>query len=281
MAPSEVLIPAPETLEDLAIRNRSLYADAVPFPHAVFDGFLPEEVLNAVLGEFPGPDQIAWERFDHVSSRKLASSDERSMGPVTRRLFHELNSSPFVAFLEKLTGIEGLIPDPHLVGGGLHQIERGGYLGVHADFNLHPRLNLDRRLNLLIFLNRNWEERWGGHLELWNRAMTSCERRLLPVFNRCVVFSTTDTSFHGHPDPLNCPPDRSRRSLALYYYTNGRPQEEVSEPHSTLHQRRPGGAQVRVRTKRRDRPVRRLLRALTPPILDEIYRRLRGRPGKG
>ena len=162
------------------------------------------------------------------------------MGDQTRLLLYQLNGSVFLQFLEQLTGIDGLIPDPYFGGGGLHQIERGGYLKVHADFNWHPKLRLDRRLNLLLYLNKDWKEAYGGHLELWSRNMTRCVQRILPIFNRCVIFSTTDTSYHGHPDPLRCPPSITRKSLALYYYTNGRPEQEQSAPHDTLFQERPG-----------------------------------------
>ncbi len=104
----------------------------------------------------------------------------------------------------------------------------------HADFNVHPKLKLDRRLNMLIYLNKDWREDYGGHLELWNRGGKECRKRILPIFNRTVVFSTTDTSFHGHPLPLTAPPGITRKSVSLYYYTAGRPAEERSTPHDTL-----------------------------------------------
>jgi len=229
-----------ESLGRLGAARRADYTSADPFPHIVIDDFLPAEVLEGVLGEFPGPDAIDWKRFKDGTGRKLATRDEGQMGPRTLTLLHELNSSRFVRFLEALTGIDGLIPDPHLEGGGLHQIERGGFLKVHADFNKHEKLGLDRRLNLLLYLNKDWKDEYGGHLELWTQDMDRCAHRVLPVFNRCVVFSTTDSSFHGHPEPLTCPDGWSRKSIALYYYTNGRPAEEVSRAHSTLYQRRPG-----------------------------------------
>ena len=230
----------PDQLAALADARREAYADASPFPHAVFDDFLPADVLAEVLAEFPRPDDIPWRQHYHDNSRKLACSDENHMGPRSRHLFAQLNASTFTGFLESLTGIEGLIPDPHLEGGGYHFIERGGRLEVHADFNRHDRLRLDRRLNLLVFLNRDWQEEWGGHLELWTTDMKTCVQRVLPVFNRAVLFSTTDRSFHGHPHPLQCPESRARRSIALYYYTAGRPPEEASDRHSTLYQVRPG-----------------------------------------
>jgi Rps23 Pro-64 3,4-dihydroxylase Tpa1-like proline 4-hydroxylase len=146
----------------------------------------------------------------------------------------QLNAAPFMAFLEKLTGIAGLIPDPHLRGGGLHEIRRGGALGVHADFNFYKRLNLYRRLNLLVYLNENWTEAWGGDLELWDRQGKRCVRRISPIFNRAVVFDTSNLSYHGHPNPLQCPEERSRKSLALYYYTVDAPAEDDRTPHTTV-----------------------------------------------
>jgi 2-oxoglutarate-Fe(II)-dependent oxygenase superfamily protein len=226
-------------LDDLTRRHAAAYAEASPFPHAVMDDFLPAWVGRGILEEFPAPGQIDWRQYDDPNQKKLANENESKLGPFTRHVIAQLNSSTFVSFLERLTGIEGLIPDPHLRGGGLHQIQRGGLLKVHADFNWYPRLKLDRRLNLLFYLNEDWQEDYGGHLELWDREMARCERRVLPVFNRCVVFNTTDTAFHGHPEPLTCPEGRTRKSLALYYYSNGRPAEETASPHSTQFKKRP------------------------------------------
>jgi hypothetical protein len=228
-----------------------------------------------VIEEVPGPGDTEWIEFKHVSSRKLALDDDTRMGPVTRQLLYQLNSAAFMNFLEELTGISGLIPDPHLVGGGLHQIRRGGLLGIHSDFNIHKHLKLNRRPNALIFPNKDWKEEWGGHIELWNREMTTRVQKYLPVFNRCVIFTTTDFSYHGHPDPLNCPEERTRKSLALYYYTNGRPPHEISAPHSTLHQPRPGEKEVRRQRKARRRSARNLLLRVIPPILYDAYRGIR------
>ena len=132
----------------------------------------------------------------------------------------------------------------------MHQIVRGGKLAVHADFNKHPVTKLDRRLNVLIYLNEDWQEEYGGHFELWDRSVKQCMKKVAPIFNRLMVFTTTDISFHGHPDPLNCPADRTRKSLALYYYTNGRPDIELSGRHSTLWKSRPGEDLRRDGTKR-------------------------------
>lgn len=227
-------------LSETASRHREAYAAAEPFPHIVLDQFFPEEILDAILEEFPPAQADSWTGYHHENSKKLAIDDEKKLGPFTRQLISELNASSFIAFLEQLTGIEGLLPDPHLWGGGLHQITRGGFLKIHADFNWHKRLRLDRRLNLLVYLNKDWKEEYGGHLELWSADMSRCEKKVLPVYNRCVIFSTTDTSYHGHPQPLTCPEGRSRKSLALYYYSNGRPESEKAPAHSTLYQNSKG-----------------------------------------
>jgi hypothetical protein len=268
-------------LSELAEVNRAAYASARPFPHIVMDDFLPEAVLDEVLAEFPRPRDADWFAFDNPNERKLATKDDTAMGDATRHVLAELNSSAFIDFLEHLTGIEALVPDPHLVGGGLHQIERGGHLKVHADFNRHPRLGLERRLNVLIYLNRDWQEEYGGAFELWNRDMSRCEARVLPVFNRCVVFSTTSTSFHGHPEPLTCPEGETRKSMALYYYSRDRPAEERNEAHNTLFKARPGeslpaleGGPSPLR-----RRVERAIVGLTPPLLlDAVLRRRGSRP---
>ena len=231
----------PERLQAIAERNRQVYSSADPFPNIVLDDIFSAEAIEQVRQEVPSPDEIRWIEFDDARGKKLASKAETQLGAATRNLLYQLNSSVFIEFLETLTGIEGLIPDPHFWGGGVHQIVRGGFLKIHADFNRHPKLKLDRRINLLIYLNRDWREEWGGHLELWDRKMTGCRAKILPIFGRCVVFNTTDSSYHGHPDPLACPVAESRKSIALYYYSNGRPRNEAGSGHySTLFRKRPG-----------------------------------------
>lgn len=254
-------------LKDLALKYREQYAQAKPFPHVVIDNFLPEEILEEVLAEFPKPKQIEWENFQNAAEKKLASRHEQQMGDATRMLLYNFNSATFITFLEILTSIDGIIPDPHFEGGGLHQIERGGYLKMHVDFNWHAKMKLDRRLNLLLYLNKDWKEEYGGYLELWDTELTRCEQKILPVFNRCVVFSTTDFSYHGHPEPLTCPEDRSRKSLALYYYSNGRPAEELSGGnHSTIFKARPTD---NLQLPKEEEPfsMKTVLKKLTPPIL--------------
>jgi Rps23 Pro-64 3,4-dihydroxylase Tpa1-like proline 4-hydroxylase len=216
-----------------ALRDR--YRAADPFPHIVIDQLFDDADLDAVLREFPSPEAMRWMRFDNAREKKLGFYHELSeVSPSIRRFLDAMNGFEMLTFLEQLTGIDGLIPDPYFGGGGLHQIEAGGFLKIHADFNVHPKLKLDRRLNMLIYLNRDWRDEYGGHLELWDASMQSCSQRILPSFNRTVVFSTTDTSFHGHPHPLTPPVGETRKSVSLYYYTAGRPAEERSAPHDTI-----------------------------------------------
>lgn len=251
-----------EELLRLAARNHDRYTSAKPFPHIVFDDFLPEHVLDGVLREFPSPEEAHWWKFNSPQERKLASPDVSMMGPSTRDLLLEFNAAAFIDFLRDLTGIDGLVPDPHYFGGGLHQIEPGGYLKVHADFNRHPITGLARRLNVLLYLNRDWREGYGGVLELWDRTMSKAEAAIVPAFNRCVVFSISDTAFHGHPKPLKCPEGMTRKSLALYYYTRDHP-GDVAPMHNTLFQTpgRPGWKRAAERA--------------LPPAVVEAARRVR------
>ncbi|HVE40521.1 MAG TPA: 2OG-Fe(II) oxygenase [Planctomycetota bacterium] len=231
-----------ERYDRMAKDHAASYVSADPFPHTVIEDFLPGPVADRLLEEFPDPNKIDWKRQENPRSKKLSTEVLDGVNAFTYQLLHHFNSPSTLKFLERLTGIKGLVPDPYFVGGGLHQIERDGYLKIHADFNMHPALKLDRRINLLLYMNKDWKEEYGGHLELWDRTMSKCVKKVLPVFNRCVVFNTLDWAYHGHPEPLTCPPGWTRKSLALYYYTNGRPPEEKSAEHGTLYQARPGAA---------------------------------------
>lgn len=214
---------------------REQYRNAEPFPHVVLDGLFDEADLDRVLSEFPKPEEMQWHRFESPQEKKLGYYHEISVvRPHVRAFLEAMNGFETLLWLEALTGMEGLIPDPYFGGGGLHQIEPGGFLKIHADFNVHPKLKIDRRANMLVYLNREWREEWGGHLELWDETMTECRKRIAPLFNRTVIFSTTDTSYHGHPHPLASPPGVTRKSVSLYYYTAGRPAEEMSTPHDTI-----------------------------------------------
>jgi hypothetical protein len=261
-------------MNELAESAHAEYLAAKPFPHIVFDNFFDPRLLDLVLEEFPKPGQIKWQSFDNAAEVKLASATEASFGPVTRLLFYHLNSMTFLDFLSRVTGIENLIADPGFEGGGLHQIVPGGKLGVHADFNRHRRYGLDRRLNLLLYLNKNWKEEYGGELELWDRDMTAKQAGVFPLFNRVMVFGTTDFTYHGHPDPLRCPEGMTRKSMALYYFSNGRPPEEVTDEHSTVFRAR-NEKDLRLTPQQR---FRSMAQDLTPPIVARQWRKLFKKP---
>jgi hypothetical protein len=226
----------------------SAYRSAQPFPHFVFDDFLPESAAQRLHQEFPGPSDLIWTQYKHVNSNKLGKSDMAQFPAVIRAAVEEFLSPAFTEWLSRLTGIPDLIADPGLEGGGLHQIERGGFLNIHADFDSHYRnSSWARRVNLLLYLNPNWDDKWEGSLELWDDQMKSCQKRISPLFNRAVILSTDADSFHGHPEKLQCPVGVTRKSIALYYYTlrkqseakghsptNYRPRPEDSYAHKLL-----------------------------------------------
>lgn len=229
-------------LARIATERAHDYQTASPFPHIALDDFLDQALVEQLVARFPQlkekpgqtPEAAMTEDGKLPQPNKLWLSNQIGVDPLIRQLYWELNSAPFLSFLEQLTGITNLIPDPHMAGGGVHETRRDGLLMVHADFNKHPQFQLDRRLNILLYLNRDWQDDWGGHLELWARNVSRCEKRIAPIAGRCVIFSTTRDSFHGHPHPLACPPEQSRKSIALYYYTNGRPANEDPTPHKTI-----------------------------------------------
>ena len=246
-----------QSLTDVSANLTAEYAAAKPYPHVVMDNFFPVEVLERVLAHFPSPDQLKWQVFNNDYEKKLAFRQAEALATPVREFLYFMNSYPVLQFLEKLTGISGLIPDPSYTGGGCHQIQPGGKLQVHVDFNKLQPVNLDRRLNLLVYLNKNWAEEYGGNFELWDAEGKTSVKKVAPLFNRCVVFSTTDTSYHGHPHPLTCPDGWTRKSIALYYYTNGRDDGTAAGARSTVFVGHPESR----------RGVKGVAKAITPPAL--------------
>ena len=209
------------------------YREAEPFPHIVIDDFLDKDIAELVMKEFPSIDSTIWSardakshlgldaqklKWDYSLGRKYLDY-EMSLHPVIRYLLLEINSNTFLRGLRTLTGIPGLISDPKMEGGGLHQTKKGGMLRIHADFQKHPNYQLDRRLNFLLFLNPHWENKWHGELELWPSDMKEKAVSILPIANRCVIFTTSRHSYHGYTQPLECPDSITRQSMAMYYYT--------------------------------------------------------------
>jgi hypothetical protein len=219
------------------------YAAGLPFPVVVMDDFLNLAAASTACSAFPPLSNDRWIGYIRVNERKFGMRDREILPAPIRTILDELNSDAFVELVTAITGIPGLRADHLLEGAGLHQCDRGGFLNVHTDFNVHPhRPNWRRRLNLLIYLNPVWDDAWGGQLELWDEHMERCVRRITPIFNRAVLFRTDETTFHGHPDPLECPDEVTRKAIVLYYYS-----EEAVAPRvrSTNHQARPSDSLTR------------------------------------
>jgi hypothetical protein len=208
------------TVKNLGKDLQATYADGDPFPHIVIDNFLPEEIVRYCLDHFPqklGPESV---EFDRDQERYKRSFHPDNLEPRLRHLFYSFNSRPFIRVVENITGIKGLIPDPYFLGAGFHEIQTGGHLSMHADFNHHKPLNLERRVNMLIYLNDDWKAEYGGQLELWTTDMKRQVHSIVPLMNRCAIFTTTQQSMHGNPEVVNHPEGKPRRSIALYYYSS-------------------------------------------------------------
>ena len=217
---------------------RETYQQADPYPHIKMDDFIEPWAAEAAMNAFPDVSGQGWIHYLHVNEKKHGLNKMDRIPAFLQEVIQFFNSEEFVQVLSDLTGIKGLKPDPSLEGGGLHQSQRGGFLNIHADFTVHPhKRNWRRRVNLLLYLNDGWLPEYKGDLELWSRDMKQCVQKISPVFNRCVVFNTDEDSYHGLPEPINCPEGMARKSIALYYFT-----EEASTPkkRATNYRARPG-----------------------------------------
>lgn len=264
MDPKTGLLPATMDRKK-GVELHEAYEKASPFPHIVIEEFLPASLLKECLAQFPTGGE-AGEAFDRDQERNKSQYSPDELPEWPRSLFYSFNSRPFIQLLQNITGIKGLIPDPYFLGAGFHEIAQGGHLSVHADFNHHKPMNLERRINVLIYLNEGWEEEYGGSLELWDDGMRNCVHKLAPTFNRCVIFNTTSESWHGNPDPVNHPAGVTRKSIALYYYTATWAGEK--RDHTTQFKVRPGSED------RRDWTVglKEMAVDILPPIL---YRQIK------
>lgn len=234
---------------------RGAYLRRKPFAHAVLDNLFPKRLLDDLIRSERwnvADNATAVERcqsaqgwrcimHERTGFLKMSLNDELRMSAMAQGFLAALKARPFINFLEELTGIRPLYPDEYNEGGGLHETGRGGSLQVHADFRQHPLTTMERRVNAFIYLNKDWDDAWGGELELWDRTMRKCVQKIDVNFGRFVVFSSHDFSYHGHPEPLACPADRSRKSMAFYYYSPiPRPPDTVDTnfppDHVTLYQ---------------------------------------------
>jgi hypothetical protein len=268
----ETLYLDPRQAAELGESHAGQYQSGAPFHHICIDDFLPLPVVETVRAEALALGEKAPEHLSPQEHLKTSYIPDR-MPLYSRAVFMALNSRSFLKFLEGMTGITGLIPDPHFAGGGIHRTNNGGYLGIHADFNHHKLLDLERRLNVLIYLNPDWKPEYGGAFEIWTDDMATRVASFPPIMNRMCCFSTSTTSMHGNPEPIAHPNGEPRLSIALYYYTATWSESHVA--HSTLFRQRPGSADRATRSN--DRLL--TMKKYTPPVLhgtgEKVLRKLR------
>ena len=190
---------------------------AQPFPHTVLDDWWPEEMLDNILGEWPADDDPRWDNIATKRTIKKSIVDKGKLGPNTQDFYESLSDSYWIQNLESLADISGLA----LGYAGLHYSQPGGYMKIHKDFNWHPQLELQRSLNVHVFLGQGWKPEHGGELELWDADMTKCVQKISPIHNRTVIMRCSETSFHGHPDPQH----GYRKSFYAYYFSPGKPDD--------------------------------------------------------
>ncbi len=218
----ENIIKNLNSLPDLA----NDYLNADPFPHIVLMNIWNRNFLDAVRVEVEGFSNWDGEKNFYGSQKKRWQSDFVKLPSKVQQIFNYLNSPVFLRILEEITGENSLIPDPYLMGGGIHSTGAQGFLKLHADFNWHVKMKVYRRLNLLIYLNKNWHNEFKGNLELAEKKDNGefkIVKSIKPIFNTTVIFTTSDYSYHGQSEPLNTPENIRRNSLAVYYYVSEKP----------------------------------------------------------
>ncbi|TVQ30300.1 MAG: 2OG-Fe(II) oxygenase [Phycisphaeraceae bacterium] len=220
---------------------REQVRNATPFPNFCIDNFLDPAFAEEVHASFPSFEEAArmGRSFGAVNERgKIQVTDSTKFPTPIRRLHEALASREWLDLLSEVINIPNLLPDEELQGGGIHETGPRGHLDVHVDFNYIKERQLHRRLNILVYFNKNWQEDWGGAIELWDKDVKVCHHSYLPIFNRCVVFETSDISYHG-VTAVRCPEGQSRKSFAAYYYTIEAPAHWTGVAHSTIFKARP------------------------------------------
>jgi len=247
---------------------KSKFQAGQPFRHLVMDDMFSDDMLDRLVGEKP---PITRDHWVHENNERLRTYNLRSaveLGDVGFQLTAFLHSAAFLYFLSEVTGIWELLPDPYLQGGGYHVMPIGGKFDVHLDRSTAYETGLNRRLSLIVYLNKNWKHEYGGQLELWNADATRCEEIIEPFFNRTVLFEITDMAYHGIPNPIACPKGRSRDCFLVYYHTARTPGQDAAPPHTSIY-----GPSL---YEKKGSAMRKFLRDLTPPLLLQTLRKVGG-----
>jgi len=245
--------------------NAELLA-AAPFPHLVLKDLFNPALLDLILEEFDLRSDAGWCDVQSSYEKTRRSTLGASLGPASQLYFDTVNSGWFTAWLSDVTGTPYLLPDPQRFGGGMHESRTGGSFAVHRDFNVHPHVGLKNEMVFITYLNRGWQREWGSTLELWDARKENCITRVMPEFGHTLLMPHGPASFHGHPEPLNAPDGRPRRSVAAYFYTSPRAGKSSTDD----------SVSIFMKPRRVDR-AKAAVRALTPPIAWKLARRLSGR----
>ncbi len=219
----------------LAYDNSNLYQENKPYPHIVFEDFLPLDIANIISNEYPDLNKTAkdFKFHDHEYASRYLLEDSTKFSTNLKLFSNAISSRSFLLFLETLTGIKSLIPDPYFMGGGAMVTNQGGYLNIHVDFNWHQKLQAWRRCNVLFYLTQDWKEEYEGKLELWSKDGKKKVKDITPLFNRVIIFNTTSTTYHGQPVPAICPKDKPRHVFSAFYYATEKDEETEDNPHYT------------------------------------------------
>lgn len=193
-----------------------------PFEHVVIDNFFEESYAETLHDAFPSLTQTNWNHYNNPIEQKYATNNFSEL-PVFQKLFQHLQAPATISFIQAITGYSNLESDPHLHGGGLHYHPRGGKLDMHLDYSIHPITQKERRVNLIVYMTKGWKEEWHGENQLWDEDFTQPVKKIFPSFNRAILFRTSDISYHGMPTPMMCPQEIGRKSIAIYYVSEPRP----------------------------------------------------------
>jgi len=230
-------------LHDEADQLAARFRERNPFRHVVIDDFFAPDCCAQLLTQFPAFERGNARNEDGALGNKSTIEKIRELGPAFSALDDLVQSGEFLALIGRITGIADLLYDPWYFGGGTHENRDGQDLDAHVDFNRHPVEKWHRRLNLIVYLNHEWNDAWGGSLELHSDPRAANDRitTITPLYNRAVIFETTEWSWHAFPR-IALPPGRqalTRKSIALYFYTKERPADELADTHSTIYVDRP------------------------------------------
>lgn len=212
------------------------FSEAKPYKHIVIDNFLQPEIAENLGNKFPDYELFN-KKYDGMNEKKAEGSNFEDFDVSFTELRNFVMSKSFCAYISKITGVENAFVTNDAMGAGLHQGKNGSFLDIHIDFSMHHINNVYRRLNLLIFFNKNWQDAWAGHTEMWNEDMTECVKKVRPDFNRAIIFQTTGKSYHGY-GKINPPMDVTRKSFYTYFYTNT-PGEQNDSYNDTIFKARP------------------------------------------